>query len=614
MKIFRFLFSAFSCFCLTITAFYAISCFYPKYQMEKSHEMIIYDQNEEILLQTHYQVEGSYLSLDQIHPDLIAAFIASEDQNFFTHSGFSLKGIIRALYSNTFKGTKIGGSTITQQLARSLFLDNEKSLIRKIKEAMITFNLEAHYSKEEIIEQYLNNIYLGHNLYGVESASQYYFNKSNLQLTLDEAAMLAGIANAPNLNAPDIQYENAIARRNYVLQSLFENHYINEEERDEYLKKETKITICEQKIDHIANPFYYYALKILKENHLDQQKILAKGIKVYTHIDRDIQQKIVEAATRFDPKDQSQIAICIMKPFSNQVVAMLGSYSLQDEYNRVLMSYRPIGSTVKPLIYYLALRCHLTPLNAFVSEKTSFEIAGYGTYAPENATHTYANKKINMIEAIGLSDNIYATKMLLYIGLQNLSQLFSLFGLDIECVPSSALGVDLLSLLELTSIYNTFASVGQYYKPEIISKITDYAGNILYKSSASSRRVLEKKETLILNQLLTAPFDENLIDYTTPTLLHYQTNVPFAAKTGTTESDAYTIGFNPAYTIGVWVGQDDNQELQYKYLSKKVFQYLANQIAQKPYWYSLPTYLTARTINPLTGEETENGSIYWFSN
>ena len=254
----------------------------------------------------------------------------------------------------------------------------------------------------------------------------------------------------------------------------------------------------------------------------------------------------------------------------------------------------------------------MNPLTFLNCNKTVFDIKGYDKYSPSNATNTYSSTPINMIEAISLSDNIYATKTLLYVGLKRFENLLNSFGFNSKCVPSSALGVDETNLLNLTSIYNCFASLGMYYKPRIISKITDGNGVILYKNSIQASKKLEKPYVYILNQLLTSPFDEKLIDYSKPTLLNYQTNNIFAAKTGSDKSNSYTIGFNPLMTIGVWCGTDDNELLLKSHISKKVFQTLANELTNQNLWYNPPSYVIKKKVNPISGKDSVNGSMYWF--
>ena len=214
---------------ILVGLYYFVCLILPKVQMLYSNDLTVYDNQNEVIIQTHHDVTGQYVSLKQMSPYLPIAFIAAEDQNFYQHYGYDLGGILRAAFNTIFKGNTQGGSTITQQLARTLFLSNEKTLSRKIQEAILTARIEMNYSKDEILEQYLNSIYLGHDLYGVAVASRYYFNKSCQDLTLDEAAMLAGIANAPAINAPDIHYEKALKRKNYVLSNLYENKQITKE-------------------------------------------------------------------------------------------------------------------------------------------------------------------------------------------------------------------------------------------------------------------------------------------------------------------------------------------------------------------------------------------------
>ena len=580
--------------------------------MYKSNQIDIYDRNEKLVMQTHFENEGKYLSLEEINPNFIYAFIASEDENFFDHFGFSLKGISRALLNNIKNDTFQGGSTISQQLARTMFLDNEKSMARKLKEAFLTIRIETHYNKKQIIEQYLNCIYLGHNIYGIESASNYYFSKSNLDLSIDEIALIVGIANAPNLNAPDINYDNAIKRRNYVLERMYNLKYISKNEYDKFIDTYTKINIKKLIFKNANTPYYFYIINKLKELNLYSKKILAKGIKVYTTLDNNIQEKLIEIINKNNPCDNSQIASVILQSNSSDVLAMAGGYDINKEYNRALLSKRSVGSTIKPLLYYLALKYGMQPDTFLNCKKMDFNIKGYETYSPSNASNTYSINPINMIEAISLSDNIYATKTLLYIGFDRFEKLLNSFNFESNCVPSSALGVEETTLINLTSIYNTFASLGTYYKPRIISKITDGNGVLLYKSSTHAIKKLEKQYVYVLNQLLTSPFDEKIIDYSKPTLINYQTNYIYAAKTGSDKYNSYTIGFNPSFTIGVWCGTDENELFTKSHISKKVFQSLANEITNQNLWYNPPSYILKKKINPITGKESNNGSIYWF--
>lgn len=591
---------------------YFISYLFPAKKMGESNVITIYDRNNEILIQTHYDVEGNYLKLEEINEDFIYAFIASEDENFYNHLGFSFKGISRAIFNNLLNKDSQGGSTISQQLSRTLFLDNEKSIVRKIKEAIITLNLETHYDKKEILEQYLNSIFLGHNLYGVEAASKYYFSSSNKDLQIDEIAMIVGITNAPNINAPDINYDNAIKRRNYVLNRLYKIGYITQEILNENLRKETIIKINKINFINPSMHIFYYVKNQLEALGYNNKKILARGINVYTTIDKKTQEKLYEIVSKNNPKNNSEIASIVMKSNSSDILAFIGGYNLDDQYNRAIYSKRPMGSTIKPLLYYLALLSKLNPDTYFDCSKTTFNIKGYDPYSPSNATNKYASKPINMIEAIGLSDNIYATKTLLYVGFDNFKRLLKMFNIDTNIVPSSALGVDETSLLNLTAIYNTFASLGTYYKPRIITYIETKDKTKLYKKSQEANSKLRKPYVFILNQLLTAPFDEKLIDYTRPTLINYKSKYKFSAKTGSDDFNSYAIAYNPNYVISVWSGTDNNEVFTTKNISKQVFKEIANSIETTNYWYNPPSYIEQRKINPITSKYSNTGSIYWF--
>ncbi len=596
--------------------YYFVCLILPKIQMVYNNDITVYDKQNEIMIQTHHDVIGQYVPLNQMSPYLPIAFIAAEDQNFYNHYGYDFKGILRAAFNTVFKGNTQGGSTITQQLARTLFLSNEKTLSRKLQEAILTARIEMNYSKEEILEQYLNSIYLGHDLYGVGVASRYYFNKNCKDLTLDEAAMLAGIANAPAINAPDIHYENALKRKNYVLSNLYESKQITKEIYQTYKNIDTPIQI--QSLSQ-NSPYEFYQREIVKELknlNLYTKKNLAVGLNVYTSFSTEVTDIIYQVLQQNRPYSNTQAAILILEPYSNKILAMAGSFSLQDEYNRALMAVRQVGSTIKPCIYYMALDYGLTPISKFKSEKTTFHIEGIGDYSPQNSNNTYANKDITMIEAVAVSDNIYSTKTLLFMGTSKLNDFLSLFDIHISKeVPSAALGVHELTLVQLASIYNTFASEGKYYEPKFIQKVTDKRGNLLYQANQKGIQILNPSTTLILNQLLRAPFDANAQGYATPTLLQYQPHTTYAAKTGSTLQDSLVVAYNPFYTIAIWVGKDNNEPLYESSLSRKMFLEIANRLSdiqKQNRWYQKGLFLKEEKIDPLTGLYDPNGSIYWF--
>ncbi len=594
--------------------YYFICLIMPKVSFYKNNDITIYDQNNEVIIQAHGKNIGSYLPLNEMGDYIPMCFIASEDINFYNHYGYDIKGIIRAFYNTLFKNKTQGGSTITQQLARTLYLSNEKTLARKIKEAILTARIETNYTKNQILEQYLNSIYLGHDIYGVEVAAKYYFNKECKNLSLDEAALIAGIANAPSINAPDINYENAIKRRNYVLKNLYIYKKINKGQYNSAMNAQTKIKITSQGLSSYFNFYFNEIVRQLKKMNFYNKKNIANGLNIYTSIDLQISKILYKSIDKYKPKTETQSAIIILQPYTNKILAMSGSFDSSDEFNRATMSIRPIGSTIKPMIYYLALDYGLTPISKFISEPTTFHIQDFGDYSPKNSNDKYANRKITMIEALSASDNIYATKTLLFLGSNNLINFLSMFNINYNNqVPSISLGVSEMTLLDLANIYNTFASEGTYYKSNLIHKITDKKGNLLYSSKKSGKKILNKTTTLILNQLLTSVFDKNAIGYSSPTLLNYKPIYNYAAKTGSTYSDSYVIGFNPNFTIAVWVGKDDNSYLYETQLSKQLFVELANNLNQETNnWYTTNMFVESKKINPITGLNDNSGSFYWF--
>jgi membrane peptidoglycan carboxypeptidase len=263
----------------------------------------------------------------------------------------------------------------------------------------------------------------------------------------------------------------------------------------------------------------------------------------------------------------------------------------------------------------LALANGFSPTTLLISEETDFNIEDFGIYSPKNATNKYANGEIDMIQAIALSDNIYALKTLLLLGSDNLVRLLKSFGIEeVSPLPSLALGTVSTSLLKLTSIYNTFASLGKYYSPKFIDKIYDFNNNIIYSSSSNYKQILDTSKTLILNQMLTSTFDSSLTSYQSPTMANYKPYNIYAAKSGTTKSDSYVLAYNPNYTIGIWVGSDSNQQLDNyplpKILFKKITEILENK--KEPSWYSPNHQTLARRYNPNTHSFDNTGKVYYF--
>jgi len=587
--------------------------------LEKTNYIELYDQNNELIYNELYQNESNYIDLENLNNYTYNAFIAIEDKNFYKHHGFDIARNIKAFFINLFSlSIKQGASTITQQYARNTLLNTERTLSRKIKEAFYTIQIERKYTKNQILEGYLNSLYFGHGLTGIDSASYFYFDKSPYELTIAESAMLAGICNAPTIYSPANNVDNAIKRQRLVLYQMLIQNYITKAQYQEALKEELTYNLSKKQTDN----FNYYKDSVINELdklNLYTKKNLQKGLKVYTNLDIDLTNKINTLLQKYKPLDKdTQISIVIMEPFSNKILYLTGGFDYtESSYNRAVNSSRQIGSTIKPLLYSLALANGFSPSTLLTSEETTFNIKDIGSYSPKNPNNKYANDKIDMIQAIALSDNIYALKTLLLLGSENLVSLLNLFGInDAEALPSIALGTINTSLLKLTSIYNTLASLGEYYTPSFITKVTDSSGNILYNNSSPHKTILDESNTLILNQMLTSTFDSSLNSYLTATMSNYKPYNIYSAKSGTTKSDSYVMAYNPNYTIGIWCGSDSNKNLANYTLSKQIFKEISTILESKkePAWYNTNYTTKAIRYNPNTHSFDNSGKLYYFKN
>lgn len=586
--------------------------------LNKTNYIEIYDNNNQIIYSELYEYESEYINLNLLNKYTYQAFIAIEDKNFYKHKGFDLSRNIQAFLTNLFSlSIKQGASTITQQYARNTLLTNKRTLSRKIKEAFYTMQIERKYSKNHILEGYLNSLYFGHGLTGIDAASKYYFNKSPYSLTIAESALLAAICNAPSIYSPKVNIQQANSRKKLVLYQLFTQNYISKEEYQTALKEE--ITYNFNKINE--SNFYYYKDSVideLKQLNIYNKANLIKGLKVHTNIDYKLTNQINNLIQLYKPLNKDiQLSIVVMEPFSNKVLYTIGGFSYSESYfNRATNASRQIGSTIKPLIYSLALANGFKPNTLLTSKETTFNIKDIGEYSPKNANNKYANDKIDMIQALALSDNIYALKTLLLLGSDNLIDLLKQFGIEnCDPLPSIALGSINTSLLKLTSIYNTFASLGTFYKPKFINKVTDSNNRVIYEAKSSNKQILTKQNTLILNQMLTSTFDSSLSSYATPTLSNYKPNSIYSAKSGTTPSDSYVIAYNPNYTIGIWVGSDSNNKLSHYTLPKILFKEISEILEKEkePKWYETNHQTIALKYNPNTHSFDNSGKLYYFA-
>lgn len=551
--------------------------------------------------------QSKYIPLELISNPLKTTLISIEDQHFYSHNGLDYKRIIKSLLNNIKEGELVeGASTITQQLTRITLLSNEKTFERKIKELFLSKKIESKYSKDEILEMYFNIAYFGHDIYGINSACSYYFSKAPSEIDYAEASVLIGIINSPNKYAPDINHSLCLEKQRQILLILKKRNVIDEDTYQKAYKKELKFTFL--KNENYENAYYFDAIK--KEiSRLNLDKNLKKeGLIITSYYDNIVQSHVNSVIEKYQSylKADEDIAVIVMKPYSNKVIALSGGLSYkQSTFNRAIDSKRQIGSTIKPLIYYLALNKGFTYDTEFYSKETTFHISEVGEYAPKNSNSKYANRKINLIEAIANSDNIYAMKSSLYIGIENIYSYLEDYDVSSSIhSPTIALGTIEMSPLELCSIYNTFASEGIYYSPRFINNVYDYNQRLLYKDSIKSKRTMTKNKAIEMNYYLRSPFDKAFKTYTTPSLLNYQTKATFSAKTGTTDSSTWVCGFNKKYTLCIYLGTDNNSSLSNTKIAKSIFQDLANLLCPiEIEFYDIPnTYKSFTLLNKDTNE------------
>ncbi len=588
---------------------YLIAFLVPKPKINKTNNYYFYDMND-ALFKTN---KDDWISIDEISENVINATIAIEDKNFYKHKGFDYLRIIKAFYNN-IKSNKVleGASTITQQYVKNLYLNFDKTITRKLEEAWLTLRMETHYTKDEILEGYLNTINYG-GVFGIENASQYYFSKSAKDLTLAEASILAGIPKSPANYEPINNYENSKKRQLAVLNAMVKNRYIKEEEKN--IAYNVNLTYTSSNNEINSTMYYQDAcieeLKSLK--NIPESLIKTKGLKIYTNLDNDAQKALEESIVKNLNKDM-QVSAIIEDPNNGAIKAIMGGNSYEiTEYNRAIHSKRQVGSTMKPFLYYAALEHGMTATSTFKSEKTSFVFSNNEVYTPQNFKDRYPNKDITMIEALAYSDNIYAIKTHLFLGEEVLVNMANKLGIkNLEPIPSLALGSMGITLKDMTNAYAKFANTGYDVDAHFIRKVVDGYGNTLYEHDDYAPRILSESYVYILNDILKATYDSSLIDYEYPTcyIIKNRMTHDYSIKTGTTDSDYLIFGYNKNAIVSVWAGYDDNRNVDDSggILVKNIWvDAIENYLKDKEdIMYEKPEDVIGVLVNPVTGTLATN--------
>jgi len=586
----------------------------------------LFASDGEVLDNLHRGENRYVVPLNQIAPSLVQATIAVEDRKFYDHYGFDLKRLAMAIYVDIKHMDKVqGASTITQQLARSLYLTNDKTWERKIREALLTIQLELNYSKEEILEMYLNQIYYGHSAYGAQAAAQTYFGKDAKDLTLAESALIAGVPKGPTYYSPYVDWDKAKNRQKIILDAMQREGYITAEQAEQAFNEDITLQKKEaQKGPDIA-PYFrdYIATLVTQKYGISEEMFVRGGLKIYTTLDHKMQKTAEEAVAKYLPKENKELqsALVAIDPNTGEVKAMVGGRDYQmSQYNRVFSQRQP-GSSFKPILYLAALQNGFTPLTMMKSEPTVFSYDNGKEYIPKNFGERYAHDYISLQHAIATSDNIYAVKTIEQITPEKVIEQAKTLGITspMQAVPSLALGTSPVSPFELTLAYATIANQGEKVKPIAITRIEDAQGNVLVEEKPEKTRVVDPIPSFLLTYMMQSVFEQ-------PGATAYRVanhlNRPVAGKTGTTDYDAWLSGFTPQLVTSVWLGYDQGRKLdevpEARYAAQIWAEFMENALSdQPPALFNMPAGIRSVYINPENGklatEHCPKTQLYFFA-
>jgi penicillin-binding protein 1A len=513
------------------------------------------------ILQEIGPVTHEKIDLEKVPAILPQAFIASEDRRFYQHEGVDLQGIARATLANLRAGQVVeGGSTISQQLARIAFLSQEKSLWRKLKEIVIAYQIDRRFEKQQILESYLNLVYLGSGSYGVADAAWVYFGKSIEELTLSEVATLAGIVPAPSIYSPLTNPELAKQRRNLVLRNMKQQGYITADEAAAAIA--SPLVTERQQPKYFRRQAHYFTDYVRKElsQYVSPEVLAAGGVVVETTLEPQWQKAaeatIEDGIDRYGKWQKwQQAALVAVDPRTGEIKAMVGGNDFgNNQYNRVTQAQRQPGSTFKTFVYTAAIAAGFSPYKTYLDAE--YKIDGY---QPKNYQDRYRRSYISLYDALASSVNVVALRTMIDVGWNPTMKIAKKMGIESELQPtySLALGAWEVNLLELTSAYGTLADKGIHRQAYGISRIRDRQGNILYEANFEPQAAIDEDTAAIMTWMLQGVVNSG-------TGIPAQIGRPVAGKTGTSDKsrDLWFIGYIPQVVAGVWLGNDNNQPTQ----------------------------------------------------
>ncbi len=572
----------------------------------------IYDRNGKLLYEVYREEDRTPIKTKDLPTYVKDATVAFEDKDFYKHNGVSLvSGILRSIRDSAYWGAWQGGSTITQQLVKSSLLSSERTVTRKIKELILALWTERLFTKEQILEMYLNQVPYGGSSYGIEEAAQTYFGKEARGLTLSEAALLAGLPQSPTLYSPYANPKGAVSRKNEVLNIMLELKYINKTQYEQAKKESLKIVPLEARI--YAPHFVFYAKSQLEEQFGIKQ-VEESGFKVISSVDLDLQRKVEEILKEEIDKvrhlNVSNGAILVTRPSTGEILAMAGSVDYHQEPSgafNVTVAYRQPGSSVKPLLYSLALEKNYTAASIIDDSPVTFPQGGGYTYKPVN----YDNKfhgKVSLRLALANSYNIPAVKVLNSIGVEDFVRHGYKMGLRTWNDPSKyglslTLGGGEVRLVDMATAFGVFANQGYKVDVNSLVKVEDVNGSPVLELHPSKTKVLNEGASYIISDILSDNFARQLA-FGSRSMLEIP-GYKVAVKTGTTDEkkDNLTIGYTPDFLVAVWVGNNDNTPMNRALTSgvtgaapiwNRVMSYVLNNYGGGNNWFTKPENVVAK--------------------
>jgi penicillin-binding protein 1A len=576
----------------------------------------IYSSDKQLISQL-YSERRIRLDLDDFSPHLINALIATEDRKFFDHSGISPKGMLRALIKNIATASFAqGASTLTQQLAKTLFLSPEKKIKRKLIEIILAFQIEKKYTKNEIIALYLNQVYFGSGAYGAESAARTYFNKSAADLNIAEAALIAGMPKAPSYLSPLVNPEPALQRRNQVLINMLSENKISKKDYDKYINSEIKLETSDFSTKNYA--WFTSLVRQKLEEQLGYELLYKSGLKIHTSLNSKIQDAVQKSIEKNMPllekrmkarkiSSKPECAVIAIDVNSGKILALAGGrdYS-KSKFNRALYAKRQPGSSFKPFVYALAVKEGYQQNKALRDVPTIFNVYGNKDWIPNNFSRTFSGET-TIRKALALSKNIPVVRLLETLNPENLVEFAKDFGFTTKlgATLSLALGSYETTLAELTSAYSVFPARGFYRKPWYIDSITKDDEILYSRDKGMAKKVYPEKEAAVMVDILQAVIEEGTGKRTKIN------GYPLAGKTGTTDNyrDALFVGFSPSVALGVWVGCDDSSSLGHLETGARaalpiwrdIMKYIAEN-RKYPEYFPVPDDIVYKKFDPDSGK------------